>query len=187
MGPTNIFKAATISQAIAGYFDVVNDASKEVKNLSHRCYKRAFKNLENAQNASSKDNQIDYLETAAYEFFTATTLEQDMNLVSACLGLAMCQFLLDDKEHAKQSLAKTKDIELSKTAREQAIQIDIDDARQLMFMTLVTPLIPHPQLSYIFDKTTTKRNRTKGSCESMMESLLETYKNKALDCIQYIQ
>ena len=54
----------------------------------------------------------EYLKTALHSFNLAIAVEENENLISSYVGLAMCQFLLGDKENYESSLKKASSTKL---------------------------------------------------------------------------
>ena len=54
----------------------------------------------------------EYLKSALHSFNLAIAVEENENLISSYVGLAMCQFLLGDKENYESSLKKASSTKL---------------------------------------------------------------------------
>ena len=169
MDVTIIFKATSILKSIAAYLGIIDSLSADVKKLLHQPLKSAIQNLEYAKNSYS-ENQLDYLRTARSKFIDAISVEENENLVSSYLGLAMCQFLLGDKDNAHVTLSKIRTVQLTTTERNKAIALDILDHN---------PVAPLPQLIW---SGVRRISGTKGIHESIRETSLEEYKQSALLC-----
>ena len=85
-----------------------------MKKLIHQSLGSAIHNLECAKNTQGV-LQADYVKQAQDEFIRAIQVEQNESLISAYVGLAMCQYLLNDKYNASKSLIQAKQVTLSKT------------------------------------------------------------------------
>lgn len=124
MDPITIFKAITVGQAIAAYFDFIETTSSDVKKLLHQSLGSAIHNLECAQNTSDI-LQSDYIKQAQDEFIRAIKVEQNESLISAYVGLAMCQYYRGDISNAAESLRQAKQVSLSKSEIVKKIAIAI--------------------------------------------------------------
>lgn len=107
-----IFKGATVVQSIAAYLGLIDSVSSETKKLLHQSFLSAVDLLNFAKNVSGEQQKV-YLNQALLKFVEATAVEKNENLVSAFLGLAMCQHLLGDYENAKLSMESLEKVELS--------------------------------------------------------------------------
>ena len=107
MEPIAIFKAISVAQAIAAYFGLIESTSGNVKKLLNQSLKSAVYNLECAKNAQGSA-QLEYVKQAQNEFIRAIAVEQNESLISAYVGLAMCQFHRGDKINAADSLKRAK-------------------------------------------------------------------------------
>ena len=67
------------------------------------------------KNASDDSLRKYYLESALNSFNLATAVEKNENLISAYVGLAICQFLLGDKNNAQNSLSMAEGVCLEKS------------------------------------------------------------------------
>ena len=168
MDVTIIFKATSILKSIAAYLGIIDSLSADVKKLLHQPLKSAIQNLEYAKNSYS-ENQLDYLRTARSKFIDAISVEENENLVSSYLGLAMCQFLLGDKDNAHVTLSKIRTVQLTTTERSKAIALDIGGIGVLDH----NPVAPLPQLIW---RGVSRISGTKGIHESIRETSLEEYK-----------
>lgn len=176
MDVTIIFETASILKSIAAYLGIIDNLSADVKRLLHQSLKSAIQNLEFAKNSSS-DNQLDYLRTARSKFIDAISVEENENLVSSYLGLAMCQFLLGDKDNAHITLSKISTVQLTTTERSKAIALDISGMGGVLDHN---PSVPLPQ--YMIWRGVKRFFGTKGTNESIRETTLEEYKQSALMC-----
>ena len=167
-----IFKSLTIAQAIGRYLGIIDSVSSDMKKLLHQSFNSALINLEYAKSASSKDNQLAYIKQAKDEFIRSLPIETDENLVSAYFGLAMCQYYLNDKVNAENTLRQISNISLSKSERNKAIALDTiipDD--------IISPaIIPFP-IRGLF-KISARFYGIKGTHELARENSLEEYKQK---------
>lgn len=114
MDPITIFKAVSITQAIAAYFGLIESTSNDVKKLLHQSLGSAIHNLECARNSQGV-LQADYVKQAQDEFIRAIQVEKNESLISAYVGLAMCQYHRNDKYNASESLIQAKQVTLSIT------------------------------------------------------------------------
>lgn len=106
MDPITIFKAASIAESIAAYLGVVDSVSANIKKLLHQSFKSALINLKDAKDASNSNTCESYFKQAINEFIRAIAVEENENLVSAYLGLSICQYTLVDLINAKTTLKK---------------------------------------------------------------------------------
>ena len=173
MDLTIIFKATSILKSIAAYLGIIDNIPADVKKLLHQSFLSAIQNLDFAKNSNS-ENQSDYLKTAKREFINAISVEENENLVSSYLGLAMCQFLLGDKDNAHNTLSKISSVQLSTSERNKAIALDISGINDIV-LGRVAPL---PMIW----RGVKRVSGTKGSYEISRESSLEEYKKSALMC-----
>lgn len=176
MDVTIIFKATSILKSIAAYLGIIDNLSADVKKLLHQPLKSAIQNLEYAKNSSS-ENQLDYLRTARSKFIDAISVEENENLVSSYLGLAMCQFLLGDKDNAHVTLLKIRTVQLTTAERSKAIASDISGMGGVLDHN---PSAPLPQ--FMIWRGVKRIFGTKGTNESIRETSLEEYKQSALMC-----
>ncbi len=170
MNPILIFRALTIAQAIGKYFGIIDSVSSDVKKLLHQSFNSAIKNLEYAKSATSIQNQLDYIKQAKDEFIRALTTETDENLVSTYLGLAMCQYYLDDKINAENTLRQINNISLSRSERNRAIALDAIIPDDIIFSPIITPI----------SRITERFYGIKGTHELKRENSLKEYKQKIL-------
>lgn len=106
-----IFKVATVVQSIANYMGFIDSVSSDVKKLLHQSFRSAVDLMNFARNTNG-ELQKEYLLQALVKFVEATAVEENENLVSAYLGLAMCQHLLGDDKSANISLERLRNVEL---------------------------------------------------------------------------
>ena len=114
MEPILIFKSAAVLQRIAAYFGLIESVSTDVKKLLHQSFVSATDLLRFAQN-SEGDVQKKYIQDAMLKFTEAKAVEDSENLISAYLGLSMCQYLLHDFNNARISLEAIKGVKLQKS------------------------------------------------------------------------
>lgn len=117
-----IFRAANVAKSVAAYFGFIESVSSDVKKLLHQSFKSGVENLRYAENAIG-ENQKHYLRKAQDDFISSFSLERDENLISAHIGAAMCQYLLEDI--AKQTINKIQEIKLSSQEIAVAVTKDI--------------------------------------------------------------
>ncbi len=96
MTPAVIFGSINMATSIAAYFGLIESVGGNVQKLLHQAFKSAIQNLEYAQTASSDINRLDYIKTAKERFIDAISVEENENLISSYVGLAMCQHLMGD-------------------------------------------------------------------------------------------
>lgn len=95
-----------VNEQILNYVTLIND---EMQKVLHMCFKSAIENLNYALHAS-EENKVDYILQARNRFVDATTIEVNENLIIAHFGLALTQFLLNDKTNGLNTLEKIKNI-----------------------------------------------------------------------------
>lgn len=179
--PTTIFKAVSLTKAIAQYLGFIDGISDDIKKLLHQSFKSAILNLEYAKGANSDFNRLEYVKSARDEFIRAITVEVNENLVSAYLGLAMCQFLLKDKENAIRTINRIKNVQLSQSERNIAIAEDISGIGGVKDNN---PPILHPFA--VLWRGGKRIIGTKGKNERIREYCLNLYKEEALKCLHVI-
>ncbi len=112
MDTSIIMDGATIVKTIAAYLGLIDSVSSDLKKLIHQSFRSAIELLNFASNVSGKQ-QKEYLRQALLKFVEATVVEENENLVSSYLGLAMCLHLLGDDMNAKLSMEKLEKVELT--------------------------------------------------------------------------
>lgn len=115
-----IFGAIHASASIAGYMGLIETVRGNVQKLLHQSFKSAIQNLEYAKTASD-DNRLNYIRIAQEKFIDAITVEEDENLISALVGLAMCQHLLGDEINMTRTLSRIDGVKLSTTEKTKQI------------------------------------------------------------------
>lgn len=140
MDPITIFKAASMAESIAAYLGVVDSVSADIKKLLHQPFKSALINLKYAKDASNSTTCENYIKQAINEFIRAITVEENENLVSAYLGLSMCQYTLGDFINAKTTLKKISSVNLSKTERAKVIAYDVSGYSEVLDYNIPNPL-----------------------------------------------
>lgn len=113
----------SISKSVAAYYGLIDDPLSEVKAVIqqsiHQPFKSAILNLELAKTSSVKSQSEEYLKEARNKFIEAITVEQDESLVSALVGLAMCQYLLGDHGNASLTISKISDVHYSRFSEDK--------------------------------------------------------------------
>ena len=140
MDPITIFKAASIAESIAAYMGVIDSVSANMKKLLQQSFKSALMNLEYAKNASNSIIRDNYIKQATNEFIRAIAVEENENLVSAYLGLSMCQYILGDFTNAKNTLQNIASVNLSKTERARVIAYDVGGYSEVLDYSTPNPL-----------------------------------------------
>ena len=95
-----------VNEQILNYVTLIND---EMQKVLHMYFKSAIENLNYALHAS-EENKVDYIIQARNRFVDSTTIEVNENLIIAHFGLALTQFLLNDKTNGLNTLEKIKHI-----------------------------------------------------------------------------
>lgn len=95
-----------VNEQILNYVTLIND---EMQKVLHMYFKSAIENLNYALHAS-EENKVDYIIQARNRFVDSTTIEVNENLIIAHFGLALTQFLLNDKTNGLNTLEKIKNI-----------------------------------------------------------------------------
>lgn len=96
-----------ISEVLASYSNIIKN---DIESLMHIYFKSAFENLKYAIGASV-ENQKEYLLQARNRFIDATTIEKNQNLITAYIGLSLCQICLTDSANANRTLQKVIGVE----------------------------------------------------------------------------
>lgn len=102
-----------ISGKIAEYFGLIEGVGTKVTKLLHQSFISAKMNLEYARNASGQ-NQIDYIKEAKTKFIEAVAVEENENKVLALVGLAMCQYYINDCRNAFFTTKEITTVQLTK-------------------------------------------------------------------------
>lgn len=124
MTPAAIFGSINLAQSIAGYMGLIESVGGDVKKLLHQSFKSALQNLEYAQTATGQ-NQLDYIRTARERFIDAISVEQNERLISAIVGLAMCQHLLGDDKNVQMTLDRINSVELTLSEKTKSFGLDL--------------------------------------------------------------
>ena len=109
-----VIASMNVANSIAAYFGLIETVSSNVSSLVHQSFKSARLHLEMARTASSREQSKEYIKEAMKKFVEAIAVEKDENLVSSYVGLAMCQYLLGDKENAQKAIQSINNVGLSK-------------------------------------------------------------------------
>ena len=157
-----------LSKKCAEYFGLIDSVSADVKKLLHQSFQSAVSNLKYAMNAPTKESAISYLNQAKNEFIRANAVEENENLVSSYVGLAMCQALLGERGNAATTVREMKRIQLSKGRRNRAIAADVasESGGMLFGIGVVARMVGR-----------------KGDFELLSERILEEYKKKGVSFI----
>lgn len=121
MTPAVIFGSLNLATSIAAYFGLIESVGGNVQKLLHQAFKSAILNLEYAQTASSDASRLDYIKTAKERFIDAVSVEENENLISSYVGLAMCQHLMGDLVNRDISMRNIKDVQLTLSAKTKAV------------------------------------------------------------------
>lgn len=105
MGAAVIFGAVNLSSSIAGYLGLIDNVNSNVKKLLHQSFVSAVQNLNYATTASGT-NQMEYIRRAKDLFINAISVEENENLISSYVGLAMCQHLLGDFQNSSMTIER---------------------------------------------------------------------------------
>ena len=109
-----------IAKSAAAYLGLIESSSTNINSLVHQAFKSALMNLEYAKTASTQSQGKEYLKEAKNEFIKAIAVEKDECLVSAYVGLAMCQYLLGDSRNAELTINKIASVKLSNAEKMKA-------------------------------------------------------------------
>lgn len=120
MGAAVIFGAVNLSSSIAGYLGLIDSVNSSVKKLLHQSFVSAVQNLNYATTASGT-NQMEYIRHARDLFIDAISVEENENLISSYVGLAMCQHLLGDFRNASMTIERIKDVKLTLSEKSKAV------------------------------------------------------------------
>ena len=121
MTPAVIFGRINMATSIAAYFGLIESVGGNVQKLLHQAFKSAIQNLEYAQTASSDINRLDYIKTAKERFIDAISVEENENLISSYVGLAMCQHLMGDIENRDITIQSINDVKLTLSEKTKAV------------------------------------------------------------------
>lgn len=80
----------------------------------------AVQNLNYATTASGT-NQMEYIRRAKDLFIDAISVEENENLISSYVGLAMCQHLLGDFQNSSMTIERIKDVKLTLSEKSKAV------------------------------------------------------------------
>ena len=120
MGAAVIFGAVNLSSSIAGYLGLIDNVNSNVKKLLHQSFVSAVQNLNYATTASGI-NQMEYIRRARDLFIDAISVEENENLISSYVGLAMCQHLLGDFQNSSMTIERIKDVKLTLSEKSKAV------------------------------------------------------------------
>ena len=120
MGAAVIFGAVNLSSSIAGYLGLIDNVNSNVKKLLHQSCVSAVQNLNYATTASGT-NQMEYIRRARDLFIDAISVEENENLISSYVGLAMCQHLLGDFQNSSMTIERIKDVKLTLSEKSKAV------------------------------------------------------------------
>ena len=120
MGAAVIFGAVNLSSSIAGYLGLIDNENSNVKKLLHQSFVSAVQNLNYATTASGT-NQMEYIRRARDLFIDAISVEENENLISSYVGLAMCQHLLGDFQNSSMTIERIKDVKLTLSEKSKAV------------------------------------------------------------------
>lgn len=143
MSVATIFGAFNAASSIAGYLGLIDSVSGDVKKLLHQSLESAIQNLRYAQTASDQ-NKIGYIQQARDKFIEATAVESNENLISALVGLSMCQHLLGDSVNSRLTFQRIKEIELSKSEKAKASAKEVAKHVLLPSLTMWRTLFADP-------------------------------------------
>lgn len=181
MDPITIFKAASIAKSIAAYLGVIDSVSADMKKLLHQSFKSALMNLKYAKDASNSTTCESYIKQAINEFIRAIAVEENENLVSAYLGLSMCQYKLGDFINAKTTLKKISSVNLSKTERAKVIVCDVSGYSDVLDYN-----IPNTTPLAMAWRGVNRTFGNKGVNELRRENALNLYKENAIKVLKEI-
>lgn len=106
-----IFGTLNAAKTIAEYLGLIETVDNSVKRLLHQQFVAAQNSLKNAETAT--DNmRAEYLKSALNSFNLAIAVEENENLISSYVGMAMCQYLLGDVTNARSSLLNASKVQL---------------------------------------------------------------------------
>lgn len=115
-----VIASMNVAKSIAAYFGLVESASADITSLVHQAFKSAVMNLELAKTSSQRTQCEEYLKEARNKFVEAIAVEKDESLVSAFMGLAMCQYLLGDSSNAVMTIDRIACVQLSSSEKMKA-------------------------------------------------------------------
>lgn len=121
MTPAVIFGSLNMATSIAAYLGLIESVGGNVQKLLHQAFKSAIQNLEYAQTASSDTNRLDYIKTAKERFIDAISVEENENLISSYVGLAMCQHLMGDITNRDLTMQNIKNVKLTLSEKTKAV------------------------------------------------------------------
>lgn len=175
MEPCIIFGIFNISKTVASYLGLIESVDKSVKKLLHQQFLAAQSSLEQAKNTKNEHLRKEYLKSALHSFNLAIAVEENENLISSYVGLAMCQFLLGDKENYESSLKKASSTKLK--IREKIIA----EGKQLGKETLIRFMKPSLMIIDIINGVASPKNILKNSGWNQRQRIFNDYKSKALN------
>lgn len=112
-----VLKTASFFKTLAEYMGLIDSVHSDVKKLLHLHFNSAISNLEYAKNTTEFSNRLDYVKIAKNDFIYAIQVEQNENLISSYLGLAMCQYLLGETENVNNTLQRINVVECTDYAK----------------------------------------------------------------------
>lgn len=121
MPPAVIFGSINMATSIAAYLGLIESVSGNVQKLLHQAFKSAIQNLNYAQTASSATSRLEYIKTAKERFIDAISVEENENLISSFVGLAMCQHVLGDIANRDLTMQKIDKVKLTLSEKTKAI------------------------------------------------------------------
>lgn len=134
-----IFKGVTLAQKAAAYFGLIDSVNSDVKKLLHQEFNAAILALNYASTSKNEKQQIEYLNDARTSFLKAIAVEKKENLISSYVGLALCQYLMQDQTNARISLSKIKNVDLSDFEASKAVYSTLGSA----MIDAVSPQLYH--------------------------------------------
>ena len=169
-----IFGTLDAAKTIAEYLGLIETVDNSIKQLLHQQFVAAQNSLKNAETAT--DNmRAEYLKSALNSFNLAIAVEENENLISSYVGLAMCQFLLGDKENYESSLKKASSTKLKIREKINA------EGKQLGKETLIRFMKPSVMIIDIINGVASPQNTLKNSGWNQRQRIFNDYKSKALN------
>ena len=115
-----VIATMNVARSVAAFTGLIDSSSAGIDKLIHQAFRSALMNLEMAKTASVREQGLEYVKEARSRFVDAVAVEKDESLVMAYAGLAMCQYLLGDRQNARLSLARISGVELSSAEKVKA-------------------------------------------------------------------
>lgn len=172
MSYSDIFGNDNFERSIAGYLGLIRTVKSKVQKRQRQDFKSAIQNLEYAKTSSDESNRMDYLRTAKSKFIDAINVEENENLISAYVGLAMCQHLLKDEVNVEKTMKRIKDIKLSLSQKAMALAIDYSPLGYFRNIFLNSKVMVDPPLVH------SEYNIRVANFEEYKQKVLATYKWK---------